>query len=116
MYCSTGTVPVALRLGMPTEVGCKVVLWIKITANRYSFQAEKNDTTATATMPGADRGSTMCQSAFSSVHPSTTAASSTSLGTVSKTPFKIQMQMGKAKAASTSDSVNRLSSKLSRLY
>src|SRR5262245_46760720 len=109
MYCSTGVNPVAFSVVRPTAAGWNSALESIITANRNSFQAEKNDTTATATSPGADSGNTIVHSTRSSAQPSTTAASSTSDGMVSKTPFRIQIQIGRANAVSISESAGKLS-------
>src|SRR4029078_12056019 len=114
IYCSTGVNPVAFSVVRPTEAGWNSALESMITANRNSFQAEKNDTTATATRPGAESGRTIFHSTLISVQPSTTAASRTSDGTVSKTPFRSQMQIGSANAVSTSESAGKLSSIFSR--
>src|SRR3989337_4244463 len=98
----------AFSVARPTEAGIKSALPSRIPAYKYSFQAEKKATTATAIRPGIDKGKTILHNTLISVQPSTTAASRTSAGTVSNTPFRIQIQTGKAKAASISEREGKL--------
>src|SRR5512137_2219410 len=67
------------------------------TANRYSFQATRNEKIAVATTPGNESGKTTRRKAPSEEHPSMTAASSSSVGIPSKNPFIIQTQNGNEK-------------------
>jgi len=70
---------------------------VKIRAYRYSFHEEIKIYTAVAAIPGNIRGITILRSACTLVQPSISAASSKSLGTVSRKPVSIQTENGMAK-------------------
>ena len=59
-------------------------LFMKISAERNSFQLAMNANSATVTIPGTTSGKKMLRSAWNDVLPSTLAASSSSRGMLSK--------------------------------
>ena len=77
-------------------MGTVIVVWseVKTRARRNSFQDRVNEKMADATMPGADSGSRIRNSAPILVQPSTIACSSSSGGILRKYPISIQVQKG----------------------
>ena len=68
----------------------------KVRARRYSFQAARNENRQVTATAGRERGNMMRVNIWIWLQPSTLAASSSSLGMVSKKPFISQTQSGNA--------------------
>src|SRR5262245_61688401 len=77
-------------------IGTVMVLWSEVNtrASRNSFQDSVNEKIAEATIPGADSGNRIRNSAPILVQPSTIACSSSSGGMLLKYPISIQVQKG----------------------
>ena len=80
--------------GMKGGAVCALRLVI-INARAYSFQAMMNEKTDVAAIPVADCGRTIFQNVSKRVYPSTSAASSYSIGISSMNPFISQTQKDK---------------------
>ena len=70
---------------------------VRITANRNSFHARITENSVVATRPGPDRGRAILTKRCRKLHPSTTAAASTSRGILSKKPSINQTTNGRLK-------------------
>src|SRR5687767_15983745 len=77
-------------------IGTVIVVWseVKTSARRNSFQDRVNEKIAEATIPGAESGNRIRNSAPILVQPSTIACSSSSGGMARKYPMSIQVQNG----------------------
>src|SRR5687767_122306 len=71
----------------PTGAVMNSLFWTRTSAYRNSFHESVNENTATTTIAGAESGTMMRQSTIHLVAPSTSAASSSSIGTVRKYPI-----------------------------
>ena len=69
---------------------------LKTSARRNSFQAARKENKAVTATAGSDNGRTMRRKTCTCVQPSSSAASSSSRGTVSKKPLSIQTHSGRA--------------------
>ena len=84
-----------MRHGINT--GKVLISLIRNRANINSFHANIKHSNAVATKPGAATGRATLQKALSLEQPSTSAASSSSLGTYSKKPMSNQVAKGRLK-------------------
>ena len=86
------------RSEMPDPTGSVYISFevLNVNASKNSFQAAKKLNNAVTAIAGVDRGNTTFVNTWNWLHPSRAAASSSSRGMVSKNPFNIQTQRGKA--------------------
>ena len=85
----------SMKNARATESGRRSSPLVKTSANRNSFQARMKEYIATATKAGRAIGSTISQRSCGTEHPSTIAASSISIGILSKKPLSSQIATGK---------------------
>ncbi len=71
-------------------------LVLKVSASRNSFHAARKEKRAVTATAGRDSGRTIFQNTCVCEHPSISAASSSSRGTVSKKPLSIHTHSGRA--------------------
>ena len=69
---------------------------LNVNASKNSFHAARNENRAVTAIAGSESGKMILAKISNLLHPSSMAASSNSLGTVSKNPLSIQTQSGKA--------------------
>ena len=69
---------------------------LKVKASKNSFQAARKENNAVTATAGRDRGRIIFTNISNLLQPSNSAASSNSIGTVSKKPFSIQTHNGRA--------------------
>ncbi len=95
---SSGVLSSPMKPARPTEAVCRRSSVISVCANTYSFQPWKKEITAAAASVGAISGTTTPSTMPIREQPSTRAASSTSIGTPSMAPLRIQVITGTVKA------------------